>query len=138
MALPTNPQERKDIPVYNGFVRYFPDAIAAIAQLSLIANEQHSPGTEMHWDKDASKDELDALMRHLLENNHELSRDREGVLHMVKVGWRAMANLQRLADSGVNIYALISDKKEYNPQVMSGGDNHELTPASMRFAMREA
>ena len=111
MSLPIDPQTRKEIPVYSGFVCYFPDAMAAIAQLSFIANEQHNPGEPMHWAKDKSSDELDAYMRHMLDDLDEniSDRDTEGVLHAVKMGWRSMANLQRLADSGVNIYAVLKD-----------------------------
>ena len=102
--LPTDADARKGIPVFTGFVRYFPDAMAAVAELSRIANEQHNPGQPIHWAKEKSTDELDAMMRHLLDAQSE-ERDAEGVLHMVKVAWRAMANLQRMADRGIDIFA---------------------------------
>jgi len=102
--LPKDAETRKAIPVYRGFVQYFPDAIAAVAQLSQLANDQHNPGQPLHWAKEKSTDELDAMMRHLLDSQSE-ERDDEGVLHMVKVAWRAMANLQRMADAGVNLFA---------------------------------
>lgn len=102
--LPKDAQTRKNIPVYLGFVKYFPDAMAAVAELSKIANEQHSPGLPIQWAKEKSADELDALLRHMIDAQFE-ERDEEGVLHMVKVAWRAMANVQRMADAGVNIYA---------------------------------
>jgi hypothetical protein len=81
--------------------------MAAVAQLSFIANEQHSPGQEMHWAKDKSTDEMDALMRHMLDDVNPVvdDRDTDGVLHATKEAWRSMANLQRLADSGVDIFA---------------------------------
>lgn len=106
MALPTDAQERKSIPVYSGFVKYFPDAMAAVAQLSFIANEQHNPGESMRWNKELSTDELDALMRHMIDDVGMTKRDAEGVMHAVKIAWRGMANLQRLADQGVNIFAV--------------------------------
>ena len=106
MSLPTDSKTRKEIPVYSGFIKYFPDATAAVAQCSFIANEQHSPGEEMHWAKDKSKDELDALMRHMIDDTME-DRDEEGIMHAVKLAWRGMANLQRLADSGVDIFAIV-------------------------------
>ena len=34
--LPTDASERKQIPIYTGFIRYFPDAIAAVAKVSLV------------------------------------------------------------------------------------------------------
>lgn len=81
--LPTDPQQRKQVPVFSGFVRYFPNAIAAVARHSWLGNQQHHPDKPLHWDMDKSSDELDALMRHILEEDWEA------------VAWRAMANLER-------------------------------------------
>ena len=111
--LPSDAQARKEIPIYSGFVRYFPNAMAAVAQLSFLANEQHNPGEEMHWAKEKSTDELDAEMRHLVDhaealnegNDETLLRDSEGVLHATKNAWRAMANLERMYESGIDIFA---------------------------------
>lgn len=88
------------VRAFQGFVKYFPDAIAAVALLSKIANDQHNPGQPIHWAKEKSKDELDSLMNHLLDiaSKGELSRDADDVLDAVKVAWRGMANLQRLID----------------------------------------
>ena len=100
MSLPSNDTLRKMIRPWQGFVKYFPDATALVAYLSRTSNEQHNPGTEMHWDKSKSTDELDSMMNHLLDlaSKGPLSQDADGVLDAVKVAWRAMANLQRLAD----------------------------------------
>lgn len=86
---------RKQTPVYSGFIRYFPDAVQAVARLSFIGNEQHNPGTPMFWDRSKSGDELDALMRHLIDAG---TVDEDGVLHDTKVAWRAMANLQKVLE----------------------------------------
>lgn len=112
VGLPTEAATRKAIPIYSGFVKYFPDAIAAVAELSRIANEQHNPGEELHWAKEKSSDEGDALMRHQTEHGAGRLRDLEGVLHATKVAWRGMAQLQRLADSGVNIFQVLSDDND--------------------------
>ena len=111
--IPKDARTRKTIPIYSGCVAYFPDVMGAVAQLSFIANEQHSPGTTMHWAKEKSTDELDAFMRHMVDdaNPDTLNRDAEGVLHATKMVWRAMANLQRLADSGVDIYAMLTEEQ---------------------------
>lgn len=90
--LPTAPQARKAVPVYSGLVRYFPDALCAVAQLSMIANEQHNPGEPLHWAREKSTDELDALMRHLIDAG---ALDTDGTRHSTKVAWRALANLQK-------------------------------------------
>lgn len=104
MSLPKDPAARKAIPVYSGFVKYFPDAMAAVAQLSLIANEQHNPGQPLHWAKGKSTDHQDAFMRHMMDEL-ETEGDEDGVLHATKQAWRAMAHLQSLADKGVDIFA---------------------------------
>ena len=85
-------QKRKQIPIFSGVLRYFPDAIKAVANLSFEANEQHNPGTTMHWDRSKSGDELDALSRHLVEAG---TRGTDGQRHSTKIAWRALANLQK-------------------------------------------
>jgi len=90
--LPKDSQERKDTPVYAGVLKYFPRAIAAVAQVSKAGNDQHNPGTDLHWDRDKSGDELDALTRHLMEAG---TMDTDGIPHSAKVAWRALANLEK-------------------------------------------
>jgi len=90
--LPPGAAERKGMPVATGFIDYFPDAIAAIATLSRIGNDQHNPGKPLHWDRSKSGDESDALMRHFLDRGQF---DTDGVRHSAKVAWRAMALLQK-------------------------------------------
>ncbi len=98
--LPSDDKLRKQVRAYQGFVQYFPDAIALVAVLSKVANDQHNPGERMHWNKDKSQDELDSLMNHLMDiaSKGELSQDADGIYDAIKVAWRGMANLQRLAD----------------------------------------
>ena len=99
-SLPTDPKARKAIPIYSGFIKYFPDAMAAVAELSRIGNDQHNPGKELHWDRSKSGDELDAEMRHVVDMAiaGETATDTDGVLHATKNAWRAMANLQKLLE----------------------------------------
>lgn len=92
MRLPTDPKERKDVPIATGFIDYFPDAIADVAVLSRIGNDQHHAGKPLHWDRAKSTDESDALMRHFLERG---TLDTDGVRHSTKVAWRALALLQK-------------------------------------------
>ena len=83
---------RKAVPIFSGVLRYFPDAIAAVADCSRKGNDQHNPGKPLHWDRSKSGDELDALARHLMEAG---TLDTDGVRHSTKVAWRALANLQK-------------------------------------------
>jgi hypothetical protein len=91
-TFPKEAAERKRHPVASGVLDYFPDAIVALARVSWEGNEQHNPGTPLHWDRAKSADEADALMRHLLERG---TLDTDGIRHSAKVAWRAMAMLQK-------------------------------------------
>ena len=81
--IPTDPHVRKSTPVYSGVLKYFPDALCAVAECSLAGNQQHHPDKPLHWDMGKSTDELDAMMRHVIDEDWE------------QVAWRALANLER-------------------------------------------
>jgi hypothetical protein len=83
---------RKNAPLFSGCIDYFPDALLAVAELSKIGNDQHNPGSPLHWDRSKSGDEKDALARHLVDAG---TLDTDGVRHSAKVAWRALANLQK-------------------------------------------
>lgn len=95
-TLPTEGAERKKYPVASGVMDYFPDALAAIANVSWRGNEQHNPGQPLHWDRSKSQDEADTLMRHFLQRG---TLDTDGVRHSAKVAWRALAMLQKEIES---------------------------------------
>ena len=94
--LPTDAKDRKNVPLFRGLINYFPDALAEVAHVSFVGNEQHNPGTPVHWDRAKSGDELDALTRHLFEAG---TLDTDGLRHSAKVAWRALANLQKEIES---------------------------------------
>lgn len=91
MSLPTEHAKRKGVPIASGVLDYFPNAIAAIAELSRIGNDQHNPGQPLHWDRSKSTDHDDCLARHFMERG---TFDNDGVRHSTKVAWRALALLQ--------------------------------------------
>lgn len=91
-TLPTSGEERKKYPVASGVLDYFPDAIAAISNLSYVGNEQHNPGQPLHWARTKSTDEADTMLRHFLQRG---TVDIDGVRHSVKMAWRALALLQK-------------------------------------------
>ena len=77
-------EERKMIPLYRGLLCYFPDALVEVAKQPVKGNLQHHPDSlDIWWDKSKSKDELDALLRHMLEGD------------WAAMAWRALAHLQR-------------------------------------------
>ena len=87
-------KERKDTPVFSGVLKYFPNALKEVSKCSQAGNDQHHPNTPLHWDMEKSKDELDALTRHLID--HSINPlDEDGQLHLAKVAWRALAALER-------------------------------------------
>jgi len=96
MGLPTDAQERKGLPIGTGVLDYFPDSLAEVARCSKAGNDQHNPGQPLHWAKEKSTDEADALIRHFLERG---TRDVDGIRHSAKVAWRALALLQRELDA---------------------------------------
>ena len=85
-------KQRKERPVFTGVLRYFPDAIMEIAKVSLAGNKQHHPDKPLHWDREKSNDDLDALTRHLIDAG---KIDSDGIRHTAKVAWRALAALQK-------------------------------------------
>lgn len=91
MHLPTDAKERKNTPIATGVLDYFPKALAEIARLSKVGNDQHNPGQPLHWDKTKSTDHADCIIRHLIDRGTE---DSDGMLHSTKVAWRALALLE--------------------------------------------
>jgi len=91
-SLPVNAADRKDVPLVRGLLDYFPAALAAVAVVSRIGNEQHNPGQPMHHARGKSTDEADCLVRHLMDRG---TVDTDGVRHTAKVAWRALSLLQK-------------------------------------------
>lgn len=106
LGLSDETQDRKATPIATGVLDYFPAALAEVARVSLAGNEQHNPGEPLHWAKEKSQDEADALARHLLARG---TLDTDGVRHSAKMAWRALALLQREleAAAGFNVDATL-------------------------------
>jgi hypothetical protein len=99
-------KERKNTPIYSGVLMYFPDAIAEVARCSKVGNDQHHKDEPLHWDREKSKDELDSLLRHLMDAG---TFDTDGVRHSTKVAWRALANLQKEIERDTHNKAPLSE-----------------------------
>lgn len=92
-GLPTDPKERKDLPIASGVLDYFPKALAEVAKVSKRGNDQHNGvDTPLRWDRSKSTDESDALIRHFLERG---KIDLDGQRHSAKVAWRSLALLEK-------------------------------------------
>lgn len=99
--LPEDSSKRKEYPLYRGLFQLFPHALAAISHHTYINCRKHlgsdTPEGTIGWDKSKSPDELDAMLRHMLEED------------WVSTAWRALGNLEREL-TNVSIYK--STKKE--------------------------
>jgi hypothetical protein len=84
--------ERKHYPVNQGLFKYFPKALMYVSHVSWKGGDKHHPGEPVHWDRNKSKDDPDALGRHLLD---EGEYDEDGLLYEGKVAWRALAVLEK-------------------------------------------
>lgn len=95
----TEAQIRKGQPIATGVLKYFPDAIRAVAEVSRIGNDQHNPGEPLHWAKEKSTDEPDCLARHLTDWLEGLRFEKDGSRVAAKIAWRALALCQREVDA---------------------------------------
>lgn len=75
----------------SGLLDYFPLALAYVAHVSKVGNDQHNPGEPLHWARGKSSDHPDCIVRHLVDRG---TLDTDNVLHSGKVAWRALALLQ--------------------------------------------
>lgn len=94
----TEAQARKDTPIYSGVICYFPLALAEVARVSKIGNDQHNPGQPLHWAREKSTDQMDAAIRHQFDYASGLVRDDDGSYHLAKAIWRLCAELQLLKE----------------------------------------
>lgn len=90
-TLPADATTRKKIPLTTGCLDYFPHALAAVAEVSRVANDQHNPGEPMHWARGKSTDHADCITRHMVDRG---TLDTDGLRHTAKLAWRALALLE--------------------------------------------
>ncbi len=88
-------QARKQAPLARGLAGYFPNACLHVAHVSYVANEQHNPGLPLQWAFDKSSDEPDCELRHMLDAMGASPFDDDGLLHLAKKAWRALADCER-------------------------------------------
>ena len=86
--------KRKSIPIFDGAVMYFPNALAAVAEVSREGNKQHNPGEALHWARDKSTDQFNTALRHLIDHAGGCRFDVDGQRHLAKAAWRVLAALQ--------------------------------------------
>ena len=81
---------RKGFPMAEGLLDYFPDALAAVSEVSYHGNQKHNPGQPMHHARGKSMDHANCIARHLVERGGF-----DGpIRHSAALAWRALALLQ--------------------------------------------
>ena len=100
-------EERKQYPLVTGCLDYFRDALLKVSHVSWLGNQKHNPGQPLHWARDKSPDEIDALGRHLagrenidvIDPAHSELTVEEGA----EMVWRALAWYQKLLEAKYNL-----------------------------------
>lgn len=105
MTLPTDSNERKEYPLFRGVLKYFPAALAGVANTSKKGNDKHNPGQDLHHARSKSQDHGDCIIRHLIDTADLLAALERSdskvtqldVLNEVnQLAWRALALSQEL------------------------------------------
>lgn len=108
MTLPTDSAERKSFPLMSGCLKYFPAALAGVAEVSKLGNDKHNPGEPMHHAREKSMDHGDCIIRHLMDTEDLLSALSRGnktitkesiLLEANQLVWRSLAYSQLLHES---------------------------------------
>jgi hypothetical protein len=96
-VLPTDSNERKEIPIFSGVLNYFPLAVAAVARVSKRGNDKHNPGEPIHWARGKSMDHEDCIARHLIDVD-TVNPETGEYDDAAALAWRALALLQMLEE----------------------------------------
>lgn len=104
MTLPIDSAERKNYPMLSGCLKYFPAALAGVANTSKLGNDKHNPGQPLHHARGKSMDHGDCIIRHLIDVEDLLAAQARGsdvsldqvLLEVNQLCWRALAYSQEL------------------------------------------
>lgn len=143
-TLPTDSKERKGIPMARGLLDYFPDALAAVARLSVLGNEKHNPGEPLHWSREKSSDHADCVIRHMVDRGEwDTESYPEPVRHSTEAAWRVLAMLQEEIDAersyqepGGALYPLAQDGNVFGPSMRT--QHHAAAARDAFFDSAEA
>lgn len=67
MTLPKDSEDRKNVPVFSGVLKYAPAALAGVARISKLGNDKHNPGEPLHHARGKSTDHADCILRHTMD-----------------------------------------------------------------------
>lgn len=110
LTLPTDSNERKDVPLFSGCYSYFPAALVGVAKHSKKGNDKHNPGQPLHHVRSKSMDHPDCVARHstdLADMLAALERGGPGQNFLIlaildeadALAWRALAWSQQLHET---------------------------------------
>lgn len=106
---PANDKERKNLPVFDMLVRYFPKAMREITRVCVANNVRYSPDrapNDINWARGKSPNQLGSLFRHMLERAVDgkvfedvppevtAATGIEKVYVLAEAAWRACAELE--------------------------------------------
>lgn len=93
-GLPTDYNARKELPLFDFLMGYFPDAFIEVVRVAVAGNLQHNPGEKLHWARGKSTDQMNTAFRHMFDHGRGNLRDIDGCYHLAKSIWRLSAELQ--------------------------------------------
>lgn len=104
---PTDSAARKEYPIVEGLLDYFPDACAEVAHVSFVGNEKHNPGQPMHWARGKSSDHANCTVRHVMQRGGFDTITAGGksyrIRHAAEAAWRALALCQEEIEREKNL-----------------------------------
>lgn len=108
-TLPTDSDERKNLPVLSGALKYAPAAVMLMSETSKLGNDKHNPGQELHHSRGKSADHGDCIGRHVMDVEDIVAAFTRGVeqspenlkqlrLELGQLMWRTGLYVQELAE----------------------------------------
>lgn len=94
MPLPVEYDARKNLPLWDFLMNYFPDAFLEVVKVAVEGNKFHNPGEPLHWSRGKSTDQLNTAFRHQFDYGMGTKIDTDGCHHLAKAIWRLSAQLQ--------------------------------------------
>ena len=94
-SLPQDSSGRKEVPLAEGVLKYFPAALAEVAKVSKFGNDKHNgEGAPMTHTRGLSMDHADCIIRHLVDHYDDPYEPESNLPQLAYVAWRALALCQ--------------------------------------------
>lgn len=77
-TLPSDSAKRKEFPLLDGLLRYFPAACAGVSRHSWMGSQKHNKGQEMHHARGKSGDHGNCIIRHAMDLSDLLAARERG------------------------------------------------------------